>query len=326
MDDSTIANFLIATSLGEGSDDVVRAGVAFARATGAAPWLVHVYLPPAFAPELGDTEAGWIEQQAEAEREALARQARRTGLADLPGFAPAHLCALVGSPPRVIADLARQVKADLIVVGAAEMGRLQRFLLGSTADGVIRNAPCPVLVLRSAACFPPSRVEIPVDLSPVSATALRQGLKMLGAIGASESDTEVLFVLDPDEIERSVQFSREQIERFAGDELRRFVDAHSPRFGVGARRCRVRVGLPREEILAAVTARQADLLILGTHGRSGIERFALGSVATEVMHHAPCNQLIVPPIAVRRTREEELARRDADWSFVSDEVPQGTAH
>lgn len=140
---------VIGTSLAGASDGVVRTAAAVARAAGASPWLVHVFPLPAYSSEVGPMDGAWIDRQTEDLGKALALQARRTGLADLPGFRPEHLLPIMGSPPREIVDLARQVKADLIVIGAEESGLLQRLLLGSTADGVIRKAPCPVLVARS---------------------------------------------------------------------------------------------------------------------------------------------------------------------------------
>jgi hypothetical protein len=86
----------------------------------------------------------------------------------------------------------------------------------------------------------------------------------------------------------------------------------------------VRVGLPRQEILAVLDARHADLAVLGTHGRSGFERLTLGSVAAEVAHHATCNLLVLPPdAALRRQHEkadEDAVYADGDWQWVSDEV------
>ena len=310
---------VIGTSLTEPCDGVVRTGARVAKAAGASPWLVHAYSPAAYAAEVVDPRL--LEWQAESVRAGLDLQARRTGLADLPRFKPDHLVQRLGSPSREIVDLARQVKADLIVVGAEEGGVLHRILLGSTAAGVIRKAPCPVLVVRSEAAFPPARVEIPVDLSPVSADAFQQGLAFLTDANVAFADTEVLFVLNPFEIGGSIHFSPERIEHFAGEELRRFMRVNS--FGKAPRLARVRTGYPREEILGVLAERQVDLAILGTHGRTGIERLTLGSVAAEVMHRAACNLLLVPPRAGVEKEEERrtLPLESADWIFVSDEEP-----
>lgn len=316
---NNIKTVVIGTSLGELSDAVVRTGVAAARAAGASPWLLHAYMPPVYSAELVDGRM--IELQAEALRESLAQQARRTGLADLPGFKPDHLQAVMGSPPREIVELARQVKADLIVVGAQEGGALHRIVLGSTADGVIRRAPCPVLAVRSESAFPPARVEIPVDLSPISAKAFQKGLSFLGEMGVPLAETEVLFVLNRFEMGGSIHFNPEQIERFAGEELRHFMEVNSP--GRPPRLARIRTGYPREEIAGVLEERQVDLAVLGTHGRSGFERVVIGSVAAEIMHKAACNLLLIPPEAGVEAEEgeRELPLPISDWIYISGEAP-----
>jgi nucleotide-binding universal stress UspA family protein len=184
------------------------------------------------------------------------------------------------------------VKADLLVAGPVEGAALHHILLGSTADEVIRKAPCPVLLARSHADFPPSRVTIPVDLSAISAHALRQGLSFLAGIGGPPPSTEVLFALSPLELEGSIQFNPDQLKRMAAEELDRFLAADpSP---VPFRR-QITTDFPRGAILSALEDRQVNLAILGTHGRGGFKRLVLGSVASEVVRHARCNVLVVPP-------------------------------
>jgi len=311
---------VIATSLSAASEEVMRAGAAVARATGAVPWLVHAYSLPLFPPELGAGGGRWIEQHAEAQRAQVAQQAYRAGLTELPGFAPGRIRLTTDPPPRAIVELARREMADLIVLGAAECGALQRIVLGSTADGVIRRAPCPVLVVRSAAAFPPARVEIPVDLSPASATVLRLGVDFLARLGVGLGETEALFVLSRAEVGGLFHFTAEQIERFALDELHRFLASH----GASVERVRVRSGYPGQEILAVLAERRAELVVLGTHGRRGLERLLVGSVAAEVMHGAACNLLVVPPEAGELQEAGEGAARErlgADWRYVADEDP-----
>ena len=54
------------------------------------------------------------------------------------------------------------------------------------------------------------------------------------------------------------------------------------------------LGYPAEMILKKATNIQADLLILGTHGKTGLGRLLMGSVAENVLHHASCNTLLIP--------------------------------
>jgi len=289
----SLRTIVVGTSLSAVSDGIVRTGVAVAHATGAAVWLVHVCAPAALPPEIRKGDSRRLGQQLEALRSALAEQARRTGLADLPDFHPDRLRLMVGSPAREILALAGAVKADLIVAGPVEGGALHHVLLGSTADEVVRKAPCPVLLARSHADFPPSRVEIPVDLSLLSAHALRQGLAFLAGLGGPPPRTEVLFALNPLELEGSIQFTPDQLKRMAVEELDRFLATAAPS-PVPFRR-QITTDYPRGAILSALEDRQVELAILGTHGRGGFKRLVLGSVASEVVRHARCNVLVVPP-------------------------------
>lgn len=309
---------VIGTTLTPGSEGIVRTGAAVARALGASPWLIHAFAPPAFPSELGALDSRWIEEQTQELRQRLLRQAAQTGLAELPGFVPDQACLVLGAPHHEITELARRIRADLIVVGASEAGAIHRAFLGSTADRVVRKAPCPILVVRSETAFPPAQALIPVDLSPASANALRWGRSFLRRIGGeAPAETTTLFVLNPLEVAGSLQFTESQVTRFARDEMSRFVAENAPRDA--ALSCRVVTGYPREEILFAASEQQADLLILGTHGRSGLERMMIGSVAMQVLERAACNIVVVPPAAEAQA-EEYAARADADWRFVSDEA------
>ncbi len=290
---SPTKTIVIGTSLTAASDDVVRAAVATARATGARPWLVHAYTLPVFPSEMGVVDTAWIAEQAQELRRQALDQAVRTGLAALPGYGFVQVRVEPGPPHQEIVRLAREARADLIVVGAAEGGSRLR-MLGSTADRVVRKARCPVLVVRPAVAFPPRTVEIPVDLSRVAANGLRRGLEFLAELGVPLGATEVLFVLNPLEMAGSVHFTREQVERFAAGELRRFL-AVNVRAGARPAAAAVRSGFARQEIVAVLAERQVDLAILGTHGRSGFDRLVLGSVAAGVLHEAGCNVLVVPP-------------------------------
>lgn len=304
---------LIGTSLTDDSDAIVRTGVAFARKTGAPAWLLHAYTPyfPISSPSGIVMDPVWAAEQEKALRNLIDEQARRTGLSALPGFSADRVRLVAGAPHQEIAALAGEIGAGYIVVGASET----EGLLGSTADRVIRKAACPVLAIRSETTFPPRRVEIAVDFSEISANALRQGLRLLERLGAPVTETEALMVLAPYETAGSLHFTRDQVQRFAVEELSRFLASNaSP--AMRPKLARVLTGSPRETILATLQDRQADLVVLGTHGRSGFERLMLGSVAAGVLHSATCNLLIVPPAAADDSEEE---RTDADWTYVSDE-------
>lgn len=284
-----IRTVLIGTDLDLDSDALVRTGAQVARAAGAKVHLAFSFAPPvAYLSELGagisDTALAQEEKQS---REALAEQARQAGIAEgeLHGLSVRR-----GAPHRMLADLAEEIGADLLIVGATGGGRLHR-LLGSTADRVLRRARCPVLVVRAGLRVPPERVLAPVDLSRLSGESFERGLRVISGLGKAP-EVEALFVLSVLERQTSFDFTPEQIDRLAAEKLERFVAGYS---GSGAVARKVRTGNAREEILAEIADSGPDLVLLGTHGLGGFDRFAIGSVAADVTREAPCSVLVVPP-------------------------------
>lgn len=304
---------LIGTSLTEASDPVVQSGVLLARRAGAKVHLAHAYSPPmtySGAPFFPDYSIGEV---LKAERAALQRQIddqiARLGI-DRTELAGIHLA--VGPAHRFLVDTARELGADLIVVGSTESPRLAK-IFGSTADRVVRKAVCPVLVVRGELRVPPGRALLPVDLSPLSAEAFEAGLHFLAWIGGGAPPAlEALFVMS--ELDRQALAPRatdNEVEQLAGQQLKRFIILHSTGVpwkieGV------VEAGFVDTEILDRIAATSPDLVLLGTHGRGGFERFLLGSVAATVIRQGTCSVLVIPPGVAR----EEPAHADA-WATES---------
>jgi|ERR1700674_786138 len=292
---------LIGTSLTEASQQVVRNGVRIARAAGAKIHLVHAYdltmLYSGSAMGGGAYLTELIEAESAGRLQRLEDQAWRLGIRpeELAG-----LTALEGAPHRVLVETAASSGASLIVVGAAESwGRLSK-LLGSTADRVVRAASCPVLALRGELELPPRRVVIAVDLSAESGDAMLRGLQVLGAIGAGpggrpRTAIEALYVAETPLLEAvHPTVDPRQVEAEWAEELDRFIAAHLPEPGWHVSgRVRSAAAADRE-ILGRCEEAAPDLVVLGTHGRSGFERFLIGSVAESVMRNAHSSALIVP--------------------------------
>ncbi|HVR96629.1 MAG TPA: universal stress protein [Thermoanaerobaculia bacterium] len=300
-----LRNVLVSTALDPGSDAVVRAGLALARGAGARIHLLHVadveppvlgYEAAGLLPTFDETQIAWRERE-------LADQVRRLEIS-ASELAGSRL--VLGVPHRVIADVAHEVDADLIVTGATRANGPADRLLGSTADRVLRKAFCPVLVVRGDLPQPPRRVLAPVDLSPLGNDLFHCGLHLLaGQAGQEPIHVKAFHVVSffealgwhktetpPPSLE-----TPEEMERLARTHLEAFLrEAQADPVAVEGD---VRSGDPQIEILAELERNPADLVILGTHGRSGFDRLLLGSVASAVARQAPCSVLLIPPTAAK---------------------------
>jgi nucleotide-binding universal stress UspA family protein len=204
---------------------------------------------------------------------------------------------LHGRPASVVVAEAQAARSDLIIVGSRGHGSIERMLLGSVSAEVVDHAPAPVLVARARAVDRivfgwdgsasaelaattlrwPIFAEMPIRVVSVAAGAVPWWTG-LPAPGAME--------LMPLYLE-SADASRHEHERLANELAGELRDA-----GLAAE-AEVRVGDPAAEILAAAAAVSADLIVVGTHGRTGISGLLLGSVARNVLGHALASVLVV---------------------------------
>jgi universal stress protein A len=143
---------LVATDFAESAEQAFACAVQLARRHGSELMLLHVYIDLPAYPEItaGQVEAIYEEQRGwiEAALERRARRARGEGLL-------ARALLRTGPAASTIAQTAKEESADLVVVGTHGRAGLDRLILGSVAERVVRLAPCPVLVIKStdsAAC------------------------------------------------------------------------------------------------------------------------------------------------------------------------------
>lgn len=190
----------------------------------------------------------------------------------------------VGEPTPAIAWAAERSKADLILMATHGRTGLAHLMVGSVTAAVLRTVPVPVLTLRPGQGERPlagvQRILWATDLSPVSEGAWRYAVTLAGVFAA---EVVLVHVVRPGEVRPSPQPVKDELKR-RGQQVE----------GLGLRaRSKVVVGLPTEAIVAEAKSEQADLIVMGTRGRTGLPHVLFGSVAEAVIRKAPCPVLAV---------------------------------
>lgn len=302
-----VQSVLIGTSLTPSSDDVVVWALAVARALEAKIRLLHaIPLEPigfGFDGTFGlDVLATLKEQQ----KSRLAAQTRRLGIAESE-LVDSEI--VFDAPHVALAESARSNDVDLILVGPSNDTGPGRHLLGSTADRLLRCARCPVLILRENLPLPPSRVLAPTDFSSTSALAMETAVHLLTQMSSTRGSTiETLFVLSPLSRELPAQFSPQQIDRMAKEELLQFTFAHTVGWG-GSIETKVRIGDARDQLLHESQNQTVDLIVVGSHGHGRLHRALIGSVAGQLAQRASCSVLFVPFATEEEASSHVVSRR-----------------
>jgi nucleotide-binding universal stress UspA family protein len=178
---------------------------------------------------------------------------------------------------------ARDWRADVVVVGARGLGRIKGFFLTSVSLGVVRHAPCPVLVCKGR---PRDVRSVTVALD--GSSHARRALDALARLSlASTTRVALVGVVEPGQDPWTGHDRREQLQA----ELNRADRRIAPR--VASVETIVTAGDPATSIVREAALRDTDLLVVGARGAGATTRLLLGSVSESVLRRAPCPVLVV---------------------------------
>ena len=216
---------------------------------------------------------------------------------------------LSGIPHSVICNVAKETGTDLIVMGTHGWSGIDRALLGSTAERVVAQAPCPVLTIKATSpqskalsyatgkeiqdlrTQPPSElcsprhVVVAVDFSDCSQDAVEYAFQI-----AKEFDVKVTLVHVEELPSYSLDFNLTYLEtqkekrKQADKQMKKLCDLFEGK-GISAA-CIQKVPPVQEAILDTIQETNANLLVMGTHGRTGLPRLLMGSVASGLLRKA----------------------------------------
>ncbi len=293
-----VTHVLVPTDFSPSSVPAFRYAVEWAKVFEAELTLLHVH---SLQPGL-DIDAG-IAQKFLDEQRKVAREELEKLLTEAQQQVPKATMELVaGLPSECICQIAREKKCDLIMMGTHGWTGFNRVLFGSVAERVIQRAPCPVLSIphREAEDVSamhtlqmlPRQVVLPMEFSDCSMDAYEYAVQI-----AKWFDAPLTLVHAIEPLSYSLDFTlthplqektnRDKVEKRLSDLTTVLSDQ-----GLSARY--ELLDKPTVDgILETSAIQQADLIVMGTHGRKGLSRMVLGSTACKVLEQSPYPVLTV---------------------------------
>lgn len=198
-----------------------------------------------------------------------------------------------GVPHAAILDYADEAGVDLVVMGTHGRTGVERYVLGSVTEKVLRLSDVPVLTVRTedGVTFPYGDVLVPTDGSAGAGAAIEPGVSVASTYGAT---LHALSVVDTRSLGVDVRSTAivDALETQARESVET-VDERARAASVPDTETAVEYGLPYEAIQSYVEDEDVDLVVMGTHGRSGIARYLLGSVAEKLVRTSPAPVMTV---------------------------------
>jgi nucleotide-binding universal stress UspA family protein len=272
---------LVCTDGSPDSEGAIAAALQLAKATGSMVVLLEVifYLagyelqsPDTLAPPMVNVELMQVQETVAQERlETWKTEAARQGVSLSPRVRSGS------SAYEGILEEVGETQPDLIIMGRHGYTGLTRLLMGSVTARVIGHSPCHVLVAPQGVLLSFERLLIASDGSPYSEAAWDEALTL-----AKVMDSSLIGV--------AVATSDRDIP--AATETVRQLEAAAAAQGI-ALDTMIPMGRPEEGIVKAAEFKGASLIIVGSHGRTGLKRLLMGSVAERVIGHAKCPVLVV---------------------------------
>ena len=188
-----------------------------------------------------------------------------------------------GSPAELIVTIAREERIDLIVLGARGVGPMHELVLGSVSHRVLTHAPCPALVVKGP-MRALRRVLLPVQEAEDAETALKF---LAGRPFRDAVEVTVLTVLPlAQQMWPEGAGNFDAFRETALANARSFVESMAAQLSAMQYSAKgtARIGFPSLEIIHETMVTNADLILMGSHGRRAISRFLLGSVSHAVVH------------------------------------------
>jgi nucleotide-binding universal stress UspA family protein len=194
-----------------------------------------------------------------------------------------------GSPVDVVLDIAEENFFDLVVTGRRGMSRLERSLIGTVTARILGHSKCDVLVVPKDTIVNWETLLVPTDGSQYSIASTNKAINLAKVYGSKVKVISIVDVTDefqaqaPDAVDALVDQAKELVDGIG----RKAAD-----MGVPAD-CFVREGESYKVINDMARKQAADMIVMGSHGRTGVKRLFMGSVTEKVIGYASRPVLVV---------------------------------
>lgn len=276
-----LETILVATDFSPCAEGAIDWAVEVARTHGAKLLMMHALQ----APLLVEADRNRCEEVLAERAEAI----RSTGIT-----VESKIFVGSGATASTIVEAAKAAGADLIVAGTNGQTGLLRVYLGGTASHVVRHASCPVMTIHPEHARqhrPIRHILVPTDYSADAALALCEAVRLLGPVSSSLQ----VVILHVYRLHPHVVYPwTPSAPAHRRSELAHETQRHLEKIAAPLRELGLDIqvvaqeGHPPEVIDAEANRVAADVIAMGTHGRSGLNRLLFGSVAERVLPRAPC--------------------------------------
>ena len=242
----------------------------------------------------------------------LAQNAKRRlkDIAKKFALSPHNLHVVQGRAYRAICELARKIGTELIITAARGQSALEHVMLGSTAERIVQQAPCPTLVvrLRQRSFFKTNgngtaggathsrKILVPLDFSYCSIAGLDYAIRFAESSSARlvlfNSVSVPSFAAYGEYGNRGLPAANHYASLTADKKMLQLHSILVAR-GINAKTV-IESGVPAHQICLYAQNHEVDLIITAARGRTGLKHLPLGSTAEQIVRHGPCPVLVVP--------------------------------
>jgi nucleotide-binding universal stress UspA family protein len=192
-----------------------------------------------------------------------------------------------GSPFEMILDTAEESNYDLIVMGRRGLSNIERALVGGVAASVIAHSSKDVLVIPKDTTLGWKNILLPTDGSRYSEVATDKAIGLAHSYGSNITAVSIIDVTEefyteaPDAVEELIRKAKQFVE-----------DIKKRANGLSINTL-VQEGETYKVITDLAREFMSNVIVMGSHGRTGVKRFLIGNVTEKVIGYAPCPVLIV---------------------------------